>query len=226
MTSHRRYAVIIAVLCSLLVVTCGASNGQETRDTQIIDRQQLIYANTQPINTYDWSQARQSMLNVLDARVRGISTTSLLMSFDGKVLYVCPSRGFPIPGGAELTNPWRFATTGSYQAAAIGQADPHGIFDPPTSAGTYVACVRPDGKVGQVYWEPPVGTFSWGVHYDQASGKIVDDANATVANPIDMSHPVNVVSDSGAPAPGVTPSPTRKAMTPTEALFLAIGLRR
>ncbi len=83
-----------------------------------------------------------------------------------------------MPTTAQLTNPDQVVAAPNTQAATIGQAEPNGAYNGPSS-GTYVVCVASNGTKYISYWEGDVQTEGGAAHWDKAAGSIVLDS-ATV----------------------------------------------
>lgn len=173
----KQIVFVVALLFAL--VGCIATS-QESRDQTTVQSQQQIYAQNQPIPRYDYSIPRDTLIQIYNQTIpRVVSTHSYFVTHMGQVVFDCPSRGYPITGGTELTNPTQWVGSGG---AVVNQADPDGLFHPATSLGTYVLCVRANGDVVPVYSETDVITLPFEATVQ--NGRLVDVAasksNATV----------------------------------------------
>jgi hypothetical protein len=138
---------------------CSGDQGQKV-ERDAVKQQDLQYARNQPPPTFDWSLERHIMSKVYQARNSAVSTwTYVLSEYTGKLLWSCPSLGFPIPYSAQLTNPSKMAWEGYHDSAVIPQAEPNGLYPPPSAEATVVPCIDPTGKVTPAYVEPRVMTF-------------------------------------------------------------------
>lgn len=156
---------VLLITLSVLLAGCDA-NSQES---QSVREQQQQYVTGQPVPQFDWSLERHVMVELYKARNSAVSTYSVVYSqYRGSISFACPSIGYPIPGGTQLTNPDAYYATG----AVLPQAEPNGLFSPTTSAGTYVMCVNTDGSISPVYIEENVMTFPYPVTTD-ANGRLV-----------------------------------------------------
>lgn len=164
-------AVVLAVGLSL-----GGCDDPNTNDQLATSTQLDRYQKNQPIPQADWSQYRQTIIDVENAQVHGLTTTTFFFNLGtAKPIKSCPSIGFPIPSTAQLTNPLQDVGTGG----PIGQLEPNGTYTG-DSSGTYVICVTHTGTKYVSYWEGDVQTEGGPAHWDDAAGQIVLDGPPTV----------------------------------------------
>lgn len=194
----KKFFVALAALAVFLNACGPYGTPSEVADQKRINSQQEIYASIEPVPVYDYSLPRDVMIQIYTAKNKANSTYTVFLSNNGIPLYVCPSRGYPIEGGTQLTNPEQisfgtFPSGGSSSAASgvVGQADPDGLFHPLTAPGTYVLCVRPNGDVVPLYAEPMVMTFPFEVKI--VNGQIVNVDTSPSSSVIDLSHATHVV---------------------------------
>lgn len=91
----------------------------------------------------------------------GIVTYTYMWSdFQGKYIFFCNSVGYGLPYAAQFSNPQKIQSgyNGShYYDLIISQAEPNGLFVPPTAEGTWIICQDPKtGKALPVYSEPRI----------------------------------------------------------------------
>ena len=172
LTSLPGCLVIGALIGALTACTPSAtSNDQKNNDAQL----QKYQAN-QPIPQADWSQYRQSVIDITQAQIHGVATTTFQFNLGvADPIDSCPSIGFPVPSTAQLTNPDQAVSSG----ATVAQAEPNGVFTG-DSSGTYIVCVDPNGKKYVDYWEGHVKTVGGPAHWDAAKKDIVLDGAPTV----------------------------------------------
>lgn len=171
------FSLLTAVIAMGLLVACAGhpSSKQTQQENKVVNNQQEIYANGQPVPIFNYSQTRQTLIEIYKAKTGNVATWTVFYSF-GKPIYVCPSIGYPIPATTQLTNPDQIIVNtdnGNIASGAIPQAEPDGTFTGTTNA-TYVACVRADGTISPVYAEPDVIAFPYPVKIDAASGAVTD----------------------------------------------------
>lgn len=88
-----------------------------------------------------------------------VTYTYLYNEMQGKLVFFCDSVGYGIPYATEYTNPQQdaFYTTSSSAHVVLPQADPNGLYSPPSAEGTWVMCKDPNGKdTSPIYVEPRV----------------------------------------------------------------------
>ncbi len=180
----RKYApVVIGLALLALLAACSV----EESESQQVQQQQDQYVRNQPLPVFDWSLERHLMIELYRSRNNAVSTFSLTWDpFRGKISWSCPSIGYPIPGGTQLTNPEQYAFNGT----TLPQAEPNGLFSPATSAGTYVMCVNPDGTVSPVYNEDNVRTYPQPMV--EMDGQLVPAPNTQPSLRIDTTPPAEI----------------------------------
>lgn len=162
--------VFLAVVLVLFLTACGGQNAveQEANQTQ---QQLKQYAGAQPVPVFEWSLERHIMIEIYKARNEAASTYSYALNpYDNSIMWECPSVGYPIPGGTQLTNP-EAQYSNQHGVVTLPQMEPNGLYSPATSAGTFVSCVNDDGSVSPVYVEWYVITFPYPM--ENKDGKLV-----------------------------------------------------
>lgn len=172
LTSLPACIVIGALIGALTACTPSATeNDKKNTDTQL----QKYQAN-QPIPQADWSQYRQTVIDITQAQIHGMTTTTFqFMPGVPDPVDSCPSVGFPVPSTAQLTNPNQAFSSG----ATVAQAEPNGTFTG-DSEGTYVVCIDPNGKKYVDYFEGVVKTIGGPAHWDKSLKDVVLDGDPTV----------------------------------------------
>lgn len=179
----KRFALVpLAIALVLLTVSCDNSKkaaSVERQDTTLVGTQQEIYQKGQPLPIFNFSQQRQSLIEINTAIAKGASTYTVFYSF-GKPVFVCPSIGYPIPATTQLTNPEQLVKQSDVNSnggnVTLPQAEPIGTYTGSTAA-TYVICVRDDGKATAIYSEPDVMAFPFPVKI--VDGAVVDAGGST-----------------------------------------------
>lgn len=177
-------AVLVGGATVLAVAACTASNNDSINKDQAATNQQLDrYQANQPTPAFDWSQYRQTVIDVETAQVHGVATTTFFFNQGvQRPIKVCPSIGFPVATTSQLTNPDQLVARG-YNSTTIdgvvGQQEPNGVYTG-DSSGTYVVCVAPNGTKYVTYWEGFVHTEGGPAHWDDKADVIVLDGPPTV----------------------------------------------
>lgn len=153
----KRYFLLAAVLLvsGAWSSSCNSA-GASGQEANAVNRQQDLYTRNQPAPTFDFSLDRYLMIELYKARNTAVATYSYVQSeYTGKILWSCPSIGFPIPAATQLTNPEEdeYWNTASSVHITIPQAEPNGLYSPATADGTYVMCLDTDGQVAPRYEE-------------------------------------------------------------------------
>lgn len=99
---------------------------------------------------------KRMMKDILEMRDKMVSTITYLPDVNGKLHKMCDSLGFGLNGATQYTNPMKVGYVGQQVGVAtLPQADPNGLFSPPSDNGTYVMCKNPHGKdISPVRFEP------------------------------------------------------------------------
>lgn len=173
----RSSAVLLAVV--ILTAGCGVSNAT-TLDKQLSNTALDRYQANQPIPQSDYSQYRQTAIDVENAQIHGVATTTFFYNQGNpNPIKSCPSVGFPVSSTSQLTNPQQITSDGRAHYGVIGQLEPNGTYTG-DSAGTYVVCVDPKGLKYISYWEGFVETEGGPAHWDNNLHQIVLDGEPTV----------------------------------------------
>lgn len=182
----RTAAVAAGALMLALSLTGCIADSATTKDQQATNDQAQRYGANQPVPASDWSQYRQTIIDVELAQIHGVVTTSFFMNQGVEKPYmVCPSIGFPVATTSQLTNPDQVAFGGRDGSGAngdygvIAQMEPNGVYTG-DSSGTYVVCVASDGTRYIQYAEAFVHTVGAPAHWDNEQGLIVLDGAPTV----------------------------------------------
>ena len=173
----------------LLLVISGCAETSEDKDRHIVNKQQEMYQQTQPVHIYDYSIPRDIYQQIYDiTTTKVVATYSIIESVTGVTRYECPSMGFAIPADTQLTNPLQPTYLGGSSSGivAIEQAEPNGLFSSKNTDGTYVMCVDlKTSEVYPVYTEHKVTTFPFIVEKDK-NGQWVRADNKPLAFKIEI----------------------------------------
>jgi hypothetical protein len=177
MKRTKKIALIGAAVALPVLLGASSCDSESTRaDRQATDAQMQVYQAVQPIPQFDWSQYRQTVLDVLAAQVNGVATTSFFM-LEGvdHPIDSCPSIGFPMPSTTQITSPDQVLPN---SGAVVALAEPNGTYTG-TGTATYVVCVAPDGTKYVDYWEGYVRTKGGPAKWDDVNKTIVLTGPAT-----------------------------------------------
>lgn len=164
-----RPVILALFVVALTSCTQADINQRAERDATARNQQQLLIS--QPIPAFDWSQERDSLIQIYRLRNEARNTWTVVYSDMGQPLWSCPSVGFPIPGGTQLTSPQQAIGT-----VVVPLSEPNGLYTDPSTNSTWVLCVRKNGDVVPVYTEPKAMAFPFPVSVKD--GKVVEDEQA------------------------------------------------
>lgn len=159
---------LIFLVLALVLVACAPTGNQIETEQQ--DRAVSSIVQNQPIpDLGGYSFERQIVIETYLARNNTIATFSYLFTFDGKIVEICPSIGYPIPYSTQLTAPEK--PTPGY-SLTVPQSEPNGLYPPENAAATLVQCVNSDGSVSPTYIEDNIMAFPYRIRSDFAFEKI------------------------------------------------------
>lgn len=161
---------------TMITITAGCTDTAASNDKKVTDQQLQKYQQVQPVPQYDWSQYRQTVIDVQNAQANAVLTTSFMFNMGtADPIDSCPSIGFPVPTTAQLTSPDHYVSSGG----VVSQAEPNGAYTG-DSSGTYIVCVASDGTKYIDYWEGSVKTTGGPAHWDYDKHKVILDGKPTV----------------------------------------------
>ncbi len=120
----RTVAMVAALFMALTSCTSSSSDAREQRAT---DKSAKHFSTTQPMHAYDFSQARASLIAAQDALAVGADSWTVQTVPGVGVTFACPSIGFPLPFGTQLTNPRKPSKSSGVTASKQKSHDPSDI---------------------------------------------------------------------------------------------------
>jgi len=166
MQNWKKYLLAGALplaMIGTMASTCDGSGSGDKQEKKFTARSQKHFDEAQPPHAYDASQARNNLLAAQDAMAEGADTWTVQTVPNVGITFQCPSVGFPIPFGSQITNPVKVDATNDLTTP---QQEPYGIYPPADVAATYANCVLPNGQIGIFYSEPDLTTFGFDVKCD------------------------------------------------------------
>ena len=173
------YKILGVSICLIAAMACEFPENARSIEKATVDRQQEIYGVAQPVPTFDSSLERERIIGLYRARMSAAQTWSVWRSQTGMVEGDCPSSGYPLPYGVQLTAPEviDYRQNGS---VTVPQAEPNGLFtNGITSNGTWVFCIT-GGSITPVYVEDFVTVYPYPVFVDYDTNRVVVDGAPTV----------------------------------------------
>ena len=171
----------LVILIALMTMGPESCDDQEDKDRRVVNDQQELYAQTQPMPFFDYSQARDVYTQIYKATNEARNTHTIIESVMGGTRFDCPSVGYGLPADTSLTNPLRVMV--GYHGAVIEQAEPNGLYSSKNTDGTWVLCIGPNGELEPIYTEHKITTFPYRVVRNER-GEWVRRAGATASTVI------------------------------------------
>lgn len=163
-----RYALILLLMLAITACTSSATS----RDAKVVEEQQKTYQINQPVPMFNWSQERDTVIQLYSMRNEARQTYTVITSQGtGQIIFECPSRGTAIAADTQLTNP--LMRDYPQSSVVVEQPEPNGLFSSKNTDATWVLCVRSNGEIAPVYTEQKVTQFPFAVRRDD-TGKYVD----------------------------------------------------
>ena len=207
-------------LATLLLVACAPVKPQnsQSRDAIRTEQQQQAYEINQPIPQFQFSQERDTLIQLYRLQNEARATYTVVTGVNGGApIWACASRGYALPADTQLTNPVQLTGTwvasgsnhgesrsdgqGNYYRWVDGEIEmpePNGVYSSKNTDGTWVMCVRPDGSVNPVYTELKANVFPFEVKWDPNQQTLVDVGQRS-SSAIEIR--------TSAPAPTASPAP-------------------
>ncbi len=158
---RKSFLIIPAVTVSLLLTAClgnqdNKQGGQNaTREQKAVGTSFNRVADSQPVPTFDWSQERQTVIDIENIQATGTATTSAGYLEGIGLVWWCPSIGAPVPSTYQLsaTKQWvDLPGDNSRTLYDVDQGEPTGVYVG-QSTGTWTICLDNNGKKFGVLWE-------------------------------------------------------------------------
>lgn len=155
----------------LLLIACWDPS-QRSVEKSAVDKQQAFYLANQPVPTFKFSLERARIIELYQARQTASQTWSLWRSQTGVIEDSCPSSGYPLPYGVQLTAP-EVREGVSQGAITVPQAEPNGLFtNGVTTTATWVFCIV-DGAIAPTYVETHVTVYTYPIEVDYERNTII-----------------------------------------------------
>lgn len=155
------YVIVVLAALALLSTACATTKDQRKGGANAAAEQQAVsdsfsrLSKSQPVPSFDWSQQRQTAIDVESAQATGAVTTTAGYLEGVGLIWWCPSIGAPVASTSQLSASKQWVdlpgdhTTGRVE---VDQGEPTGIYVG-QSSGTWTICLDNNGKKFPVYWE-------------------------------------------------------------------------
>lgn len=174
----KRLATCLGALAIFLACSaedCEGGGDQQSDKVQRAQQEAILQEATSQTGMPAIKNFRERKLlkDILELRDQaGLTTyTYVWADMKGTLVFLCDSIGYGIPYATEYTNPSKTIegrTQGEF--VAIPQADPNGLFSPPSAEGTWVMCKDPHGDaVKPIYIEPRIVVSPFKLKADYAA---------------------------------------------------------
>ena len=161
------YAIVAILAIALFATACSNPSDSSRKGGETAhDEQEAVQtgfnrlSDSQQVPTFDWSQERQTLIDLLKIRANGaLGTTSFYLEGVGLMGW-CPSKGAPVPSTYQLSGTKQWVDIPDDESRTlydIDQGEPTGVYVGQSNA-TWVLCLDDNGKPFAHYWEGPVGS--------------------------------------------------------------------
>lgn len=138
----------------------AARKGGETvqREQEAVQTGFNRLSTAQQIPSFDWSQERQTLIDVETIRATGATSTTAGYLENTGLVWWCPSAGAPVPSTYQLSASDQYVDLKDDETRErfpTEQGEPTGVYVG-DSAGTWVLCLDDNGQKFGKYWEGPV----------------------------------------------------------------------
>jgi hypothetical protein len=137
--------------CGTVTPTADQQTSQKQEQMQ---QQQVAQTGMPGITNFTEAKLVKHLYELRDQK---IVTYTYVPDMNGKLWHLCDSFGYGLPYGVQFSNPEKQVS--NYQGwGVLPQAEPNGLYMPPTAEGTWIICSNPNGSgdISPVYVEPRV----------------------------------------------------------------------
>lgn len=170
------------VALPLLLFVCGGADSCDPAPTsdsvQTAQQEVILQEATSSVGMPAIKNFRERKLlkDILELRDQSGLTTYTYVWADvkGTLVFLCDSIGYGIPYATQFTSPSKYerysVSGGGWGTGQMPQADPNGLFSPPSAEGTWVMCKDPHGDtVKPIYIEPRIVVSPFRLRADYAA---------------------------------------------------------
>jgi len=155
--------LLLALPLALVLTACeerprSSDDVQHAQQEQIMQQSNMSVGMPAIVNF----QEKRILKDIYERRDKAIVTITYTQDLNAGLHKLCDSIGYGIPAATQYTNPMHVSREhiGNGEGSTIvtlPQADPNGLFSPPSAEGTWVMCKDPNSdKVEPIYSEPRI----------------------------------------------------------------------
>lgn len=153
----KLYTILLGAALALGLAGCEQTSTADTQQRQAqeeLSKQSNMVVGMPAVSNFFEKRLLKTIIEMRDNPK--LNTYTYVVDLNGKLHKKCDSIGYGIPYSTQFTNPERVAGY-SEHPYTLPQADPNGLFSPPSAEGTWVLCHDPKSdKLFPVYFEPRV----------------------------------------------------------------------
>lgn len=178
----KLFVILMLVILVIGLVGCTENSSQIASEQQELGVKSIV--TNQPVpDLGGYSFERDIVIQTYIARNQTISTYTYFMTFDGRIVELCASIGYPIPYSTQLTAPeslQRTVVPSGYSWDVLPQSELNSLFPPSDAAATLVQCINPDGTISPMYFEDSVFSMPYRIVSDVQIQRYDDKSSFSV----------------------------------------------
>lgn len=149
-----KYFPIVFLISSLFTGCQRTADDKEQAHQEVLQAEAQRQAGLPNVVNFTEKKMMKQIYELRDSQIR---TWTYLVDLNGKKHLLCESLGYGLPYGTQYSNPQKRVVNaaGGKENFTITQAEPNGLFMPPSAEGTWVMAVTPDGP-RPIYVEPRI----------------------------------------------------------------------
>ena len=152
----KRFLIFATVLFCFYLTGCTPPTADQKVQEQQEQMQQQQVSQTGLPGITNFTEVKL-VKHLYELRDQNITTYAYVQGPIGTLYHLCDSIGYGLPYGVQFSNPSKHVYNGSV-SYELPQAEPNGLYMPPTAEGTWIMCSNPKaaGGIDPVYVEPRV----------------------------------------------------------------------
>lgn len=199
----RVIGAIAVVALGAMLAGCNQLDSAQQDEQDVVNNSYALLLKVLPPPVFTWAFERYVYIKIYQARQHAVTTYSYeLSSYTGKIIWGCPSMGYPIPGATQLTNPDQIGggvASPSTGNVVLPQPEQNGLFSPAQEDATWVSCVDSNGNITPVYDEAKMRAFPYPMEDNPNGFGVIPVPGAKASYSIPLSIPQNIDASPAAP---------------------------